>query len=88
MAVHELKVCSTIFRDIDLGIKTFEFRKNDRNFKVGDTLFLRSWNTETGNYVGRGGRGIDLHSCTRLVTYIINGPNFGIPEGYCIMSII
>ncbi|EAE4583199.1 DUF3850 domain-containing protein [Listeria monocytogenes] len=43
---HELKILSEYFWDIAEGRKTFEIRKNDRDFHVGDTLILREWVNE------------------------------------------
>ena len=38
MKTHELKIKPQYFWDIDCDIKTFEVRKNDRNFEVGDII--------------------------------------------------
>ena len=40
MKIHELKLDTEFFDDVKSGKKNFEIRKNDRNFEVGDTLFL------------------------------------------------
>ena len=40
MDVHYLKIKPEYYKDIDRGLKTFELRKNDRDFKVGDILML------------------------------------------------
>lgn len=40
---HSLKILPEYFDAIDHGVKTFEIRKNDRNFKVGDVLILREY---------------------------------------------
>lgn len=37
--VHELKIAPEYFKDVRTGLKKFEIRKNDRDFKVGDRLF-------------------------------------------------
>jgi len=37
---HELKTIDKYFGDVFDGVKKFEIRKNDRNFKVGDVLRL------------------------------------------------
>ena len=40
---HELKSWEEFFQDVVDDIKTFEIRKNDRKFKVGDLLVLREF---------------------------------------------
>lgn len=75
--VHSLKTHSVPYQGVISGRKTFEIRKNDRDFQVGDILKLREWN---GDYTGR--------HMSFWITYILPGPNYGVPEGYCIMSII
>ncbi|EAA0362612.1 DUF3850 domain-containing protein [Listeria monocytogenes] len=47
---HELKILSEYFWDIAEGRKTFEIRKNDRDFQVGDILILREWNNEFSGF--------------------------------------
>lgn len=75
--VHELKTVPDAFEAVLNGRKTFEFRLNDRDFQVGDTLFLREW-SETDGYTGR--------RAVFGVTYVAKD-RFGIPPGYCVMSI-
>ena len=33
--VHQIRIAKTYFDDVANGIKTFELRKNDRNYKTG-----------------------------------------------------
>ncbi|WP_414730659.1 DUF3850 domain-containing protein [Bacillus badius] len=40
MATHDLKIWTEYFQEVQKGNKNFEIRKKDRNFKVGDTIFL------------------------------------------------
>ena len=40
MNTHELKTLPEYFDAVQKGTKTFEIRKNDRNFKVGDLLYM------------------------------------------------
>lgn len=83
--VHLLKVHKSVFYAIESGLKSFEFRKNDRDYKAGDLLVLKYYDPETSEC------NLTLLYPTeiyRRVSYIIYGPQFGIPEGYCIMSIV
>ncbi len=48
--IHELKILPEWFEDVTQQKKTFEIRKNDRNYSVGDTLVLREW--YKGKYTG------------------------------------
>jgi hypothetical protein len=41
MKEHELKTDPQVFDDVVGGRKTFEIRKDDRGFEVGDSLKLR-----------------------------------------------
>jgi len=75
---HELKTWTEYFKDVKSGIKTFEVRKDDRDFQVGDFLLLKEcdpqWGTYTGAYI------------STQVTYVLRGGPF-VPDGICIMSI-
>lgn len=50
MNIHVLKTVQPYFDDVASGKKTFEIRKNDRNFQVGDLLQLWEYPT-SGHYV-------------------------------------
>lgn len=77
--IHELKIWSEYYGQILICNKNFEVRKNDRDFKVGDILILKEWLPNLQEYTGDYTR--------RTVTYILHGGQFGIEEGYCVMSI-
>lgn len=74
-----LKTWNDPFAAILDGTKRFEFRKDDRDFRVGDLLDLREWNPSTEEYSGRHIRA--------KITYMIREGEFGCPPGYCVMSI-
>lgn len=88
--VHELKCWPSLFAEIREGRKTAEFRRDDRGFAEGDVLWLREW--EPANGLGhRAGLQYDAEgysgkSLLAKVTCHESGA-FGIPEGYCNMSI-
>lgn len=77
---HELKILPCYFQDVWDGKKTFELRRDDRDFQVGDLLILREWDNMTQMYTGS--------ALVVEVTYILrNAPQYGLENGYCIMSI-
>ena len=61
---HNLKIFPQYFEAIKYGEKTFEVRKKDRNYQVGDYLILQEWDGMTCS-----GREI-----TAKVTYILDDP--------------
>jgi hypothetical protein len=44
MKTHNLKTWPEYFKLVKNDIKKYEFRKNDRNFEVGDLLVLEEFN--------------------------------------------
>ncbi len=62
MTTHTLKTWPEYYDAIVRGDKTFEYRLNDRDFLVGDTLNLLRWDPQRGVYTGE-----DLQC---LVTFI------------------
>ena len=50
MTTHDLKILPEYFTAVSSKKKTFEIRKNDRDFKVGDHVILSEWD---GQYTGR-----------------------------------
>lgn len=81
--LHELKTWPKFFEAVRNKTKTFEFRKNDRDFKVGDVLILQNFDPEKGYIPTSDGTPID-NICVR-VTYVMT-EGFGLPDGMCIMG--
>lgn len=75
---HDLKTWPVYFEEVIAGRKTFEVRHNDRDYKVGDILWLREWSVTTGEYSGRETR--------RLVTYVMSG-RCGVEKDTIIMAL-
>lgn len=76
---HDLKTWPTAFEAVAAGLKPWELRKNDRNYQVGDRLRLRRWVPLVEKYTGE--------EVERQVVWMLEGPAFGLPEGYVIMSL-
>lgn len=76
---HPIKCWRAPFAAVRSGVKAFEFRKDDRGYRVGDVLALHEYCNVTGDFSGAVEH--------RVVTYIAKGGEFGIPHGYCVMSI-
>lgn len=74
--IHELKIKPEYFADVVSGKKTFEVRKGDRPFKVGDLLALNEF--ENQSYTGA--------SCLVYIDYILNDKEL-LKSGYVVMSI-
>lgn len=61
---HRLKTWPSYYRSVETGAKTFELRRDDRHFEVGDTLVLQEWSPLSERYTGR--------ELTRVVTFILS----------------
>jgi len=91
MTTHRLKLHEDYFEAVKHGIKTFEIRKNDRNFKVGDVLDLMLYR-RTGKKTVFDEDIMQVYQedhFKAVVTYILTHEEFpiGIPEGYVCMAI-
>lgn len=73
---HKLKLAKMFFEDVRLGRKSFELRKNDRDYKIGDILELREM--DNGEPTGR--------VIEKEITYILEG-FAGLKEDYCILAL-
>jgi hypothetical protein len=90
---HELKSWPEYFKPVQDGRKTFELRRDDRDFAVGDVLLMREWDPERKEYTG--------NEIRRSVTYVLRGfygpdadlfhgpdaPLRGLTRGYCILGL-
>ena len=74
---HKLKIEPRYFMEVYEKRKTFEIRKNDRDFKVGDTLILQEYMKEHRQYTG--------NVLRRKITYITD---YAQQDDYIVMAII
>lgn len=77
--IHYLRTWPTYFAAVASGEKTFEVRKDDRNFSVGDKLILQDYDPSTKLLSGR--------EEVRVITYKLSGPGFGIESGFCVLGL-
>ncbi len=77
--MHSLKTWPEQFKDVVLGVKKFDIRFNDRDYKNGDVLVLQEFNPKNGQYTGEG--------YSVVVGHVLDGGVFGIESGYYVMSI-
>lgn len=75
---HELKTEMEYYQAIERGDKTFEVRKNDRNFQKYDMVILK----EVVNGIPTG-RKLDPME----IIYILPGGIYGIAPDYCVMQL-
>lgn len=76
---HEIKCFDIFFNKIITGEKSFEVRKNDRNYQVGDYIEIQEICGK--KYTGR--------ICIAKILYILHAESFpeAIMPGYAVLSI-
>ena len=80
MNTHELKCHPHFFAAIAAGKKTFEIRRNDRDYRIGDMLNLREYDPTFG-FTGRRLSGLEI-------VYMMMAEDFpAILPGFVIMGL-
>lgn len=74
--VHDIKIAAAYYDDVASGRKRFELRKNDRGYKVGDSLKMLEF--KDGKHTGR--------IIAADIIYMLE-EYAGLEEGYCILGI-
>lgn len=74
--VHQIRLAKMYFDDVATGKKSFELRKNDRDYKVGHILELLEF--DDGKYIGR--------TIKAEIVYMLEDYT-GLTDGYCILGI-
>lgn len=81
MKEHRLKTHPKYFQYVRAGLKTFELRKNDRDYEVRDELVLEEYypGIFDGGYTGQIER--------RRIGYILeHASEYGLSDDYCILG--
>jgi len=74
--IHALKTAHQYFEESAAGVKSFEVRRNDRPYSIGDYVALNEWSIE--GYTGR----CTLHK----IIYILSDEVF-CKEGFVILGL-
>lgn len=87
---HDLKATPADYGAVVSGDKTFVVRRNDRDFRVGDTLRLHEWIPDAPEVCRWDAKGL-TGTCTGSyinmeVTYLQIG-QYGLPEDVAVMAI-
>ena len=84
MKLHELKIKNEYLVEVVMGRKTFELRKNDRDYQVGDLIRFIDIKQDS-----KGGLDIYIDEDTLYkITYILKDvPEYGLDKDYCILGI-
>lgn len=97
MKLHELKIKEEYFNAVIRGEKTFELRKNDRNYQVGDLIHFVEFSNKA-KYFDYAKNKIATKQVTREfeenpnnlfeITYILKDvTEYGLDKDYCILGI-
>lgn len=78
MQLHTLKIEEKYYIDVQNETKTFELRKNDRDFQVGDFITFK---------VIKNGMEIPVPDVFKITYVLKDVEKFGLDKDYCILSI-
>ena len=87
MRTHELKTWPEPFAAVVSGAKTYEIRKDDRGYSVGDVLVLKEWDPAPDYVVPTRPHGYTDRRIRCVVTYKTSGGSWGLPADLCVLSI-
>lgn len=74
---HKLKILPEYFDLVINGVKKFEIRKNDKNFREDDIVVLQEYDYD--HYTGR--------ETTIKIKYVLKDvPEYGLMKDYCIFN--
>jgi hypothetical protein len=81
--IHKLKTWPTYYDAIAAGEKNFEVRKNDRAFQKGELVELIRTESDGSGYYGT-----HPQTMTFRIGWLLQGGQFGIEPGYCVLSLL
>ena len=87
MKLHELKILHKYLLDVDLGNKTFELRKNDRDYQVGDLIRFIDIREDDSTAKNQIEPNIDENTLYRITYVLKDVEKYGLDRDYCILAI-
>lgn len=99
MKLHELKIKDEYFKEVLRENKTFELRKNDRDYQVGDLIhFVEILNQQLWcgsfplidyekNKIATKTVYIDDNALYQITYVLKDVPEYGLAKDYCILGI-
>jgi hypothetical protein len=75
--VHYVKIWPDYFKALITGLKPWEARENDRDYRVDDTMVLREWDPRFRRYTGR----MAVATITYVTSLPMGGPWVGLTLG-------
>lgn len=76
--VHKLKIVPHFYELVVAGMKPFEIRENDREYKVGDILHLCPYDALKGEFLPSKG-------IRKRVSCVVSG--WGLKDGYVVLGL-
>lgn len=88
MKLHELKIKHKYLVEVNYGNKTFELRKNDRDYQVGDLIHFIDIKGEDKEFNTWGVEQAIDEDALYKITYVLKDvPEYGLDKDYCILGI-
>ena len=87
MKLHELKILHKYLLDVDLGNKTFELRKNDRDYQVGDLIRFIDIREDDSTAKKQREPNSDENTLYRITYVLKDVEKYGLDRDYCILAI-
>jgi len=78
MKTHYLKTVQPFFTEVKNGTKTFELRRNNRDFQVGDEVYLQEYDLTTNSFSG-----LEVRA---NITYVLKDWE-SLDKDYCVFSL-
>ncbi|MUK91545.1 DUF3850 domain-containing protein [Aliivibrio fischeri] len=79
--IHKIKIKSVHFNDVLADRKTAEVRFNDRDYQVGDVLYMEE--VDENGIPKEDGKAI-----VRSISHVLHGGQYGIAPEFCVLSFV